>query len=222
MRHYRDSHWVRSIGRGAYALARDEVDWYGGVYALQKQLGLFVHPGGRTALSLQGVGHYLRWQEEQTVLFVRTGTHIPSWFVEHQWKTKINLRFTSFLSFDLSPSYNDIQHREFSIRVSAPERAILEMLYDVPGAVSFDEAGKITASLLTLRPLLMQMVLHQCKSIKVKRLMLFFADHYDLPWFSEIDVNRIDLGQGKRSIVQNGRLDSKYQITIPKQFDYEE
>lgn len=222
MRQYRTSHWVYSIGRGAYALESDEVDWSGGVFALQKQLGLLVHPGGRTALSIQGVSHYVRWQEEQAVLFALTGTRIPSWFAEHRWSVKIDFKFTSFLPMDLAQSYNDIQHRDFSIRISSPERAILEMLYDVPRVVSFDEAGKIAEGLLTLRPLLMQTLLHQCSSIKVKRLMLFYADHYDLPWFSEIDVDKIDLGQGKRSIIKSGRLDSKYQITIPKHFGYEE
>jgi len=44
---YKNSHWIQPLERGAYALAGDRVEWSGGVYALQHQLGLTVHPGKR-------------------------------------------------------------------------------------------------------------------------------------------------------------------------------
>src|SRR5579884_3675085 len=56
---YRKSHWLESIGAGAMMRAGDSVDYYGALYALQKQAGLQVHPGGRTAMSLLGKAHYL-------------------------------------------------------------------------------------------------------------------------------------------------------------------
>ncbi|MCD6122645.1 MAG: AbiEi antitoxin N-terminal domain-containing protein [Spirochaetales bacterium] len=34
------SKWIKSIGRGAYALHHDRINWIGGIYALQVQLGL--------------------------------------------------------------------------------------------------------------------------------------------------------------------------------------
>jgi len=41
---YKNSHWIQPLGRGAYALVGDRVEWSGGVYAFQNQLGHTVHP----------------------------------------------------------------------------------------------------------------------------------------------------------------------------------
>ena len=105
------------------------------------------------------------------------------------------------------------------IRISAPERAILEMLTLVPAQQGFDEAFKIIENALTLRPSLMQELLRQCDSIKVKRLFLYMAEKAQLTVADRLLQNAIDLGQGKRVIVKNGRLDQKYLITIPKDYD---
>jgi len=49
----------------------------------------------------------------------------------------------------------------------------------------------------------------------VKRLFLYLAEHIGHEWFNYLDISTIDLGKGKRSIIKNGCLDPKYQITIP-------
>ena len=41
---YRKSQWFDSIGTGALIRHGDQVDYLGGIYALQSQLGLSVHP----------------------------------------------------------------------------------------------------------------------------------------------------------------------------------
>ena len=56
---YRRSGWIESFGRGAYVLSGDRVEWPGALYAVQTQLGLNVHVGGKSALELKGYGHYL-------------------------------------------------------------------------------------------------------------------------------------------------------------------
>lgn len=67
-----------------------------------------------------------------------------------------------------------------------------------------------------LRPKLVQDLLEICSSIKVKRLFLCLAERIGHEWFHYLDLTKIDLGRGKRSIVKGGRYDSKYQITIPR------
>src|SRR5260221_186133 len=57
---YRDNKWLTSIENGAMARAGDEVDWTGGLYAIQTQLGLPVHAAAKTALELQGHVHFVR------------------------------------------------------------------------------------------------------------------------------------------------------------------
>ena len=103
----------------------------------------------------------------------------------------------------------------FSVTLSAPERAIMEVLYGVPDNASFEESELLMAGLTTLRPKLIQKLLEQCNSIKVKRLFLYLAENSDHRWFLRIDPSKLDLGSGKRSIVKEGQLDKKYNITVP-------
>ena len=56
---YKRSQWFESVGTGALIRQGDDVDCLGGIYALQTQLGLSVHPAAKTALSMQGKAHYL-------------------------------------------------------------------------------------------------------------------------------------------------------------------
>ena len=67
-KHYKKSRWFDSIGSGALVRYEDQVDYLGGIYALQTQLGLSVHPGAKTALSLQGKAHYLEMSAEKAQL----------------------------------------------------------------------------------------------------------------------------------------------------------
>ena len=50
----------------------DQVDYLGGIYALQSQLGKTIHPAGKTALSMQGKSHYLELQSGFSSSVVRT------------------------------------------------------------------------------------------------------------------------------------------------------
>jgi hypothetical protein len=52
---YEKTAWLRRVGQGAYAKAGDQVEWTGGLYAIQEQLKLPIHVGGKTALQLQGM-----------------------------------------------------------------------------------------------------------------------------------------------------------------------
>ncbi|WP_246668279.1 type IV toxin-antitoxin system AbiEi family antitoxin domain-containing protein [Bradyrhizobium elkanii] len=56
----------------------------------------------------------------------------------------------------------------------------------------------------TLSPKRVQAVLEACRSVKVKRLFLWFAERHAHPWFGRLDLKRIDLGRGKRQIVVGG------------------
>src|SRR3989344_6757782 len=49
---YKMNSWISSIGRDANVRPNGKVDWTGGLYAIQEQLYLPVHAGGKTALQL--------------------------------------------------------------------------------------------------------------------------------------------------------------------------
>ena len=50
----------------------------------------------------------------------------------------------------------------------------------------------------------------------MKRLFLYFAEKAKHNWLEYLDLSRIDLGKGKRSIISNGVFVPKYGITLPK------
>ncbi len=70
--------------------------------------------------------------------------------------------------------------------------------------------------LATLRPDLAQRLLEQCRSVKAKRLFLYLAEQSNHSWFDKLEKAGINLGKGKRVVVKGGRLDTKYNITVPR------
>ncbi len=214
---YRQSRWLESIGKGAMVRTGDKVEYVGAIYALQKQSNLFIHPGGRTALSLHGKSHYLELSEEKAVIFGGKDERLPTWFRKHNWGVKIKYHQTSFLPADVG--LTEIELKNFSIKVSDTTRAILECLYLAPKNQELLECYQLMEGLNNLRPTHVQSLLEKCQSVKVKRLFLYMAEKAGHQWFQSLEVKTIDLGQGKRSIVKQGIYIPKYQITVPKEFE---
>ena len=212
---YRQSHWLESMGAGAMIRAGDEVGYEGAVYALQKQAGMSVHPGGRTALALQGKAHYLQLSAKKVVLFGGEKERLPSWFQKHDWGTKMEYHSTSFLPSEVGMT--DVEVKSFSIKVSNPVRALMECLYLSPGNQDLIECYELMESLNNLRPQNVQPLLEQCQSVKVKRLFLYLAENAGHRWVKYLDLSNVDLGKGKRSVVKGGAYVPKYQITVPKE-----
>ena len=217
IRFYKMRHWIESINNGAYKLYNDTIEWYGGVYALQTQLGLNIHIGGKTALTLKGYSHYISEKIPKSFLYGNRGTKLPMWFKKYNWDSKIRFVTTNLFLKSLTDSYSEYNHRDFYVRISAPERAAMEMLYHVPNEQGFDEAQKILENLFSLRSSLVQKLLENCNSIKVKRLFLYLAGKQSFTWINDLDLSKVDLGKGERFIVANGVLDKKYKITVPKE-----
>jgi hypothetical protein len=218
VKRYRKSGWIEAIGRSAYKLAGDQVTWEGALYALQKQLNVQVHAGGRTALELKGFGHFVSPELRTVYLFAQPGVHLPAWFRQHDWSLRYLFTATNLFTYGLKKSFTEFHFKDFIIRISSPERASMEMLYYVPGEQGFEESFRIMESLTTLRTDIVQQLLEDCNSIKVKRLFLYMAEKQNHFWFDGLDLSRIDLGSGKRKVVENGVLDKKYHITVPRVF----
>ncbi|ACO31921.1 conserved domain protein [Acidobacterium capsulatum ATCC 51196] len=104
---------------------------------------------------------------------------------------------------------------EWTLTTSAPERAILEMLDELPRRESFHQVDVVMEGLANLRPQLLGKLLQECKSVKVKRLFLWYADRHGHAWFKHLDQSSVDLGKGKRQLVPQGHFDPRYQITLP-------
>ncbi len=65
----------------------------------------------------------------------------------------------------------------------------------------------------------MSTLLQRCASIKAKRLFLALADRHHHAWLSHVSLQNVDLGHGKRVLVPGGKLNAKYQITLPADLD---
>ena len=225
---YKASQWIESVGHGAYKLAGDQVGYGGAVYALQNQLNLTIHPGGKTALTLSGFGHYIPSREthEKVFLYGEPGEKLSGWFTKHflkEWMTYKSTKLFTNNFFQDKTSYTvySFQNFNFAFKISSAERAMLEMLYLVPYQETFEECFLIMENLTTLRSHVVQTLLENCTSIKVKRLFLYMAEKLNYSWFGKLSLEKIDLGRGKRVIIKNGTLDTHYNITVPKIKDEE-
>lgn len=214
---YRRSRWFDSIGTGALIRHGDQVDYLGGIYALQNQLGLSVHPAAKTALSMQGKAHYLELATQSVQLFGVTEDHLPLWFKKRDWGVSVDCKLTSFLPPDLGLVV--VEHKGFKVKVSNPARAIMECLYLAPKSQPLLEVFELMEGLNNLRPKSIQELLEACTSVKVKRLFLYLADKAGHEWLNYINLDYVDLGSGKRAIVKDGVYVAKYQITVPKALD---
>ena len=103
--------------------------------------------------------------------------------------------------------------------MSLPERAILELLDEVPERETFHQADVLMEGLRTLSPQRLRALLLDCKNVKVKRLFFWFAERHNHAWLQKLDRSGIDLGKGKRLLVRGGKLDPKYNITVPETLD---
>jgi hypothetical protein len=213
---YEKTSWLRAVGRGAYAREGDKLEWTGGLYAIQEQMGLAIHTGGKTALQMQGYAHFLPMGKNSTILlFGPPGVKLPTWFKKHRWGVKIRYAATNLFAGQADQGLTNKNMGPYSIKVSAPERAMMEVLYGVPLVESFDEAKLLMEGLTTLRPRVVQGLLEKCASVKVKRLFMLLAESCKHSWLRKLDLTNVDFGKGKRALVKGGRFHPKYQITVP-------
>ncbi len=210
---YIRSQWLTPIGRGAFKRAGDDISIFGALYALQNQVRKDIQPGGPSALYLQGYAHYVAMESQALTLFSPPTIKLPVWFTNN-WPSDYTLRRTTILPASVALSTYD--NGNFEIKISSVPRAMLECLDMAPDHFDLEEAWLIMEGLNSLHPKQVQHLLEQCNSIKTKRLFLFFAEKAGHSWFKYLDISGIKLGRGKRSIVKNGVLNSKYQITLPK------
>jgi hypothetical protein len=197
-----------------------------------------VFVGGRTALEQQGLSHYIS-QTSPREVHLYFETQPPGWIKNVYLEENLVLHKTKRL-FKSGRTFNSgkwsSEHQAFldasmnlsgdlsvqswgqwkwPLVMSKPERAVLELIDEVPENESFHQADMLIEGLRTLSPRRMQALLEECTSVKVKRLFLWFAERHQPPWLDELNYEHIDLGSGKRSLAPGGKLNRKYLITVP-------
>ncbi len=223
---YKNNNWIEAIGSGAYKKYGDTVDWASALECVQKQLNIQVHVGGKSAIELAGKAQYLKMKETSVVIVSNKKEALPAWMTKANWKTEIDYKVKNLFSSDLAfgekqNGFVTMEIDKSSIIISSPERAFLEYIDELPNKSSYTESKEILENLISLRSSVLQHLLENCTSIKVKRLFLHLAEHTNHPWYNKIDQSKISLGNGKRVIFKNGVLDKKFKITVPKDESYE-
>lgn len=215
LQNYTSSRWLKPLGRGAFKRPLETVTWQGALRSLQTQLQLPVHVGALTALEMSGHGHYVRFVSTKAYLFSPLNVALPLWFRTH-WGHDVRHVQTKLLPAGVGLTEQQAPEG-FALKTSTPERAALELLHLAPKEFDLIEAGAIIESMTSARPKLMQSLLEQCSSIKVRRLFLYLAERANLPVVRHLELDRIDLGAGDRSLVPNGRYVAKYRLVLPSE-----
>lgn len=214
---YRKSGWLKSIGTGAMLKSVDPFLLSGALAALQLQANINIHLGGRSVLELNGKTHYLQLTSPEVTLFIEGKTKLPLWFTNNHWDVDYKV-FTASLFKNETVGLVNYQDSGIDMKISTPTRAIMECLSLCPKEFSLTEAYELMEGLSTLRPKQVQELLEDCKSIKVKRLFLYFAERAGHSWFKYINQTNIDLGSGNRSLTSNGGvLVPKYKLALPQE-----
>jgi hypothetical protein len=220
----------------------ESLRWQHVVISLQTILARPLIVGGRTALELQGFAHYLGTGEFREV-HLYGNERPPAWVAKLPLETKFVFHNARTL-FKNRPSGHTAPGVERGIQMSAggrslggglvrqpwgqwewplmmssPERAILELLNEVPQRETFHQADMLMEGLRTLSPKRLQKMLVECRSVKVKRLFLWFAERHNYPWLKQLHRAEIDLGTGKRMLQRGGKLDPRFNITVPENLD---
>lgn len=221
---YVSAGWLVQPVRGTYKRPVGKLDWQKVVVSLQELMELRLAVGGRTALDLQGFSHYLSPSGPSEV-HLYGAEPPPGWLFKLPLQTKFRFHRSQVLF--KSPADDKVNLEASALKelpepsgrqliASTPERALLELLDELPNHESFHQVDVVVEGLLTLSPRRIQALLEDCKSVKVKRLFFWFADRHQLPWLKNINRKAVDLGKGKRMLIKGGKLDPKYLITVPK------
>jgi hypothetical protein len=51
--------------------------------------------------------------------------------------------------------------------------------------------------------------------VKVKRLFMYLAEREAHAWVKKVDLSHVDFGSGKRVIGKGGKLNVKYNLSLP-------
>ena len=231
-RHLADN-WVKRgrlvvLRPGVYANPSSSLSWKSVVSSLQR-MGSDLIVGGLTSLEVQGRSHFAPLARQYRVnLFGRDP--LPPWINRLGLPARFHRRGTSWLQADPSPPdsrdsfglhypfavFLDQDQRLGRLRVSTIERALFEVLSDVPNRFSFEHAELLLDGLPDLIPRRLNALLERTRSVKIKRLFFWLARRQGHGWLKYVPEEKIDLGSGKRHLVQGGHLNRDYLITVPK------
>lgn len=171
---YAEGGWLVRLAQGVYAFPNDDYGVHGALKFLQQRVP-GMHVGGKSALAVQGVRHNLG-SRDTLVLWGEARYTMPEWFT-----SRFPARYVHARLFDWSDASLDSKTLGTppglpdGLRVSSPERAVLELLYDAGTKQGLEEARNVFDGLRSPRKELLGQLLSCCTSVKAVRLFLTWA-----------------------------------------------
>lgn len=199
--HYVRSGWLQRLARGVYSRPNDPPTLNPSLILLQRSFdGL--HVGGKSALDWQGIRHYVS-QHPVLHLYGWNAARLPTWFTERflaEYHRKRLFREKPAASLQVSP----FESRKGAPLVSAPERALLEVLSEVGVRQPLPEARELVESTYNLRADVLRDLLKRCTSVKTVRLCLQLGRQQSQPWASKLDPTQLPTGSDRPWVSRSG------------------
>ena len=197
LRHYYAQNGVLAkLGRRLYAKDAGEIEvtakqnWKGVVTSMAQLMKVEFHIGGLTALNLPEILYSIEGYEEQAIFLY--GANFPVWLTKVSTDRPILLRRNSLFK-DTEIGLRTIPIRSFQktsktiCRVSTRERAILEMIDEAYSNVNLESVEETFRQGSAMRSSMLQMLLEDCQSPVVVKVVLDLGHKYNFDWLHGID-----------------------------------
>ncbi len=215
-----------SLRPGVYVRPGTRLVWQGVVCSLER-MGADLVVGGATALEEQGRAPELPLSGRRLIQLHGLDPLLP-WANRLELPATFSRKSTAWLTDPPADGAAEGQPRSSflttaspwgdgfrTIRISTPERALFELLKEVPQSVSFERAERFLEGLSDLSPRRLHLLLRHTPSVKIRRLFFWLAERQGHPWARAFRPDDFDLGRGKLALAKGGRFVSRYGITVP-------
>jgi hypothetical protein len=189
--HYVRAGWLSRLARGVFVRPGEAPRLHPSLRLLERMVPGF-HVGGKTALNWHGVRHYVA-QQETLHLYGSVAAKLPAWFVQ-RFPAEYHRKRLFAESPDRLLHAAPFEDRARGPRVSAPERAMLELLSEVGVRQPLQEARELMESVYNLRADVLRELLKDCTSVKTVRLCLQLGREFSLPWIKKLDPTELPTG----------------------------
>lgn len=179
-----------------------------------RQFGYSIRISASSALALYG---YKVPALQDNALVVSMGEHfnnVPEWVSSRMLNRPIYMFRTNLFPM---PETKMIEHNGAKLPVSSLEEALMEcIMLASTKCYHYDDVYTVFKQVDDLRANVVQRLLETMTNKKAKRMFLFMSENLDKPWFSKLNLEKIQLGKGVYAAAKRGRLVSKYHLIVPK------
>ncbi len=192
--HYVRAGWLERLARGVYCRPNDPPTLHPSLLLLQRRFeGL--HVGGKSALDWHGLRQYVS-QQPVLHLYGWTAARLPEWFTD-RFPAEYRRKRLFYEQPDALLHAGPFEKRREGPQVSAPERALLELLSEVGVRQPLQEARELVESAYSLRADVLRELLQHCTSVKTVRLCIQLGREASLPWAARLDPATLPTGSDR-------------------------